>query len=67
MTVKAPLALLALLAFVPPARAQIPPPQPGGVLTNPEAPKAPPPVNPSGVPPLPAIIPSTILTPGSGH
>jgi hypothetical protein len=67
MSVKAPLALLALLAPAFSAAAQTPPPQPGSVLTNPEAPKTPPPSNPSGVPPLPTIIPSTILTPGSGH
>ena len=67
MTVKAPLALLILLELAMPARAQTPPPQPGGVLNIPDAPHLPPPTNPAGQPPLPTIIPSTILTPGSGH
>ncbi|MGH6828302.1 MAG: hypothetical protein ACREFW_05280 [Rhizomicrobium sp.] len=56
-----------MLAFTGPLRAQTPPPQPGSILTNPEAGRPKPPSNPSGVPPLPTIIPSTILTPGSGH
>lgn len=67
MRVKAPLASLVLLASTLPSLAQTPPPQPASVLTNPEAPRTPPPANPSGMPPLPTIIPSTILTPGSGH
>jgi hypothetical protein len=67
MAVKISQAILILFALAAPAVAQTPPPQPGGVLANPDAPSLPPPTNPSGVPPLPTIIPSTILTPGSGH
>ncbi|HEV7960067.1 MAG TPA: hypothetical protein VGP01_03480 [Rhizomicrobium sp.] len=67
MAVKTPLTLLVLLGLAVPAGAQTPPPAPGGVLNNPDAPPPPQPVNPTGQPPLPTIIPSTILTPGSGH
>ena len=67
MTIKISLAILILLGQAVPASAQTPPPQPGGVLNNPDAPRPTPPSNPSGVPPLPTIIPSTILTPGSGR
>lgn len=66
MAIKTSLAILVLLALTLPALAQNQP-MPGGVLTNPDAPRLPPPTNPTGVPPLPTIIPSTILTPGSGH
>ena len=65
MAVRALVASFVLLTLIPPAVAQTPPPSPGGVLNNPEAPRPPPPANPSGVPPL--ILPFTILTPGSGH
>jgi hypothetical protein len=67
MAIKTSLAILVLVALAVPAAAQIQPPAPGGVLNNPDAPRPPQPTNPSGVPPLPTIIPSTILTPGSGH
>jgi len=67
MAVRMILGILVLLALVGPAVAQTPPPQPGSVLTNPDAPHPPPPSNPSGVPPLPTVMPSTILTPGSGR
>jgi len=64
---KALLGIPVLLALSVSAMAQTPPPPPGGVLNNPDAPPPPQPTNPSGAPPLPTIMPSTILTPGSGH
>ncbi|HUO01206.1 MAG TPA: hypothetical protein VMU31_00390 [Rhizomicrobium sp.] len=67
MGTKISLAAQILLALAAPAAAQTTPAAPGGILNNPEAPRPPPPANPSGLPPLPAIIPSTILTPGGGH
>ena len=67
MTLKTSLALLILLTPVAPALAQVPPPSPGGILSNPDAPRPSPPANPTGAPPLPTIMPSTILTPGSGR
>ena len=60
--------ILILLAPAVSAFAQTPPPPPPGqILSNPEAPRPAPPANPSGVPPLPTFVPSTILTPGSGR
>ena len=67
MAVKLSLAILILMVLAGPAMAQTQPPAPGGILNNPDAPKPPQPTNPSGVPPLPTIMPSTVLTPGSGH
>ena len=67
MAIKLSLAILVLLALVVPALAQTPPPAPGGVLGNPEAPRPTQPTNPSGLPPLPTIIPPSILMPGSGR
>lgn len=67
MRLRALFALPVFLVFALPAGAQTPPPQPGDVLNNPDAPRLPPPTNPTGQPPLPTIIPSTILIPGSGH
>jgi hypothetical protein len=67
MAVRLSLAILVLLVLVVPALAQTPPPSPGGALANPEAPRPTQPVNPSGVPPLPTIIPPSILMPGSGR
>jgi len=68
MAVKLSLAILVLLVSVVPALAQTPPPPPPGtVLTNPDTPRPRQPVNPSGVPPLPTIIPPSILMPGSGR
>ena len=66
MAVKLSLAILVLLALVVPALAQTPPP-PGSVLTSPDTPRPAQPVNPSGTPPLPTIIPPSILMPGSGR
>lgn len=67
MAIKLSLAILLLLMLAVPAMAQTEPPAPGGVLNNPDAPRPRQPTNPSGVPPLPTIIPSPILTPGSGR
>jgi hypothetical protein len=63
MAMKALLGIPVLLALSVSAMAQTPPLPPGGVLNNPDAPPPPQPTNPSGALPLP----STILTPGSGH
>ncbi|HKD47430.1 MAG TPA: hypothetical protein VKB67_07070 [Rhizomicrobium sp.] len=67
MATKILLASFAFLAAALPAKAQTAPPVPGSILNNPDAPRLPPPANPNGMPPLPTIIPSTILIPGSGH
>ena len=67
MVPKISLAILILLALGVPAMAQTPPPAPGGILNNPDAPRPRQPANPSGMPPLPTIMPSTILIPGSGR
>ena len=67
MADKRSLTIIAWLALMAPASAQTPPPSPGSVLANPEAPRPIQPVNPSGAPPLPSIIPPSILMPGSGR
>jgi hypothetical protein len=67
MAVRLSLVIFVLLVLVVPALAQTPPPAAGGVLTNPEAPRPAQPANPSGVPPLPTILPPSILMPGSGR
>jgi hypothetical protein len=59
--------ILILSALAAPGVAQTPPPLPGGVCANLDAPRPPPPANPSGMPPLPTIIPPAILTLDGGH